>query len=286
MVTGTGISSSIALREGAGLSSEGFYVQVLRNDGQRTFTDATDQMIVQGSSPTARSLVWLTISDVNGDGSPDLIAGDLTSGLLWLNQSGILQSKTLSKTLVIYLGRSETLVGPIIEQFSSATGIKVEPIYAGTQALAATLLEEGDRTPADVFFAQDSGGLEAVEPMLSRVPDSILDSVLRWAFPLEGQWVGISGRARTLAYSTERLSQDDLPGDIFELTDPKWRGRLGWAPTDTSFQTMVTAMRATWGEKKTRQWLEGVEGEQRQGLPQQRRPVGSRGLGGDRCWAG
>ena len=76
---------------GCGTFYEGFYIQILRNDGQRTFTDATDQMIVQGSSPTARWLDWLTLSDVNGDGSPDLIAGDLTSGLLWLNQSSILK---------------------------------------------------------------------------------------------------------------------------------------------------------------------------------------------------
>ena len=62
-----------------------------------------------------------------------------------------------------------------------------------------------------------------------------------------------------LVYNTERLSEDDLPASIFDLTDPKWKGRLGWAPTNGSFQAMVTAMRVLWGEEKTTEWLEGIK---------------------------
>lgn len=162
-------------------------------------------------------------------------------------------------TLTIYSGRSESLVAPIIQQFSAATGIKVSVKYAGTAQLAATLLEEGRRTPADVYFAQDPGGLGAVESMLAPLPQPVLDRVPAWARSPQGKWVGLSGRARTVVYNTGKLKEADLPDDIFGLTQPQWRGRVGWVPGNASFQTMVTAMRVLWGEDKTRQWLAGMQ---------------------------
>ena len=161
-------------------------------------------------------------------------------------------------TLTIYSGRSEALVEPIIEQFRESTGIKVAVRYASTSELATTLLEEGGKSPADLFFAQDPGGLGAVEEMFAPLPDRILSRVPEWARSPEGGWVGISGRARTVVYNTERLTEADLPDDIWDFTDPKWKGRMGWAPRNGSFQTMVSAMRFTWGEERTRQWLEGM----------------------------
>ncbi len=160
--------------------------------------------------------------------------------------------------LTLYVGRGESLVGPILEQFALLTGIDVETKYAGTSELAVTLLEEGARTPADVFFAQDPGGLGAVEDMMATLPESILSRVPEWARSPEGKWVGISGRARTIVYNSDDLTEADLPDDIWDLGDPKWKGRIGWAPTNTSFQAMVTAMRVLWGENRTRQWLEGI----------------------------
>ena len=164
-----------------------------------------------------------------------------------------------SRTLTIYSGRSETIVDPIIQQFSQATGIKVAVNYANTPQLAAVLLEEGDRSPADIFFAQDPGGLAAVESMLAPLPESILGLVPVWARSPRAKWVGVSGRARTVVYNPEQVSEAELPDDIFDFIDPKWKGRIGWAPTNASFQTMVTAMRVLWGEDKTRQWLEGIQ---------------------------
>ena len=162
-------------------------------------------------------------------------------------------------SLIVYSGRSESLVDPIIKQFADATGIDVQVKYAGTAALAATLREEGDNTPADVFFAQDPGGLGAVEDLLAPLPQSVLDLAPEWARSPEGRWIGTSGRARTLVYNTETLTEADLPDDIRDLTDPKWKGRIGWAPTNGSFQAMVTAMRSRWGEEATRKWLEDMQ---------------------------
>ncbi len=160
--------------------------------------------------------------------------------------------------LVVYSGRSESLVDNIIQQFAEATGIDVEVRYANTGQLAATLLEEGDNSPADVFFAQDPGGLGAVESMLAPLPTDLLQQVPGWAQSPQGKWVGISGRARAVVYNTDNLTEADLPDDMFGFADPAWKGRIGWAPTNASFQTMVTAMLSEWGEEKTRQWLEGI----------------------------
>jgi iron(III) transport system substrate-binding protein len=162
------------------------------------------------------------------------------------------------RRLVVYSGRSESLVGPIIEQFEQASGIKVEVRWGDTPELAATLLEEGQRSPADVFFAQDPGALGAVIDMLAPLPEETLVLVDESFRDPQGRWVGISGRARSLVYNTQELSLADLPADITDLTDARWKGRIGWAPTNASFQTMVTAMRVLWGEEKTREWLSGM----------------------------
>ena len=161
-------------------------------------------------------------------------------------------------TLTVYSGRSQSLVDPILEEFELLTGIPVEVRYASTGEMAATLLEEGDRSPADVFFAQDPGGLGAVKSLFLTLPDDIYNRSAAWASDPDHKWVGISGRARTVVYSTENTSEDELPDSIWDFTDPMWKGRIGLPPTNGSFHVMVTAMRLDWGEAKTREWLEGI----------------------------
>ena len=173
-------------------------------------------------------------------------------------RTGIDSSENAGK-LIIYSGRGEKLIDPIIEQFSEVTGIEVSVKYAKTPELAATLLEEGINTPADVFFAQDPGGLGAVEDMLAQLPEGVLSRVPDWARSKTKGWVGISGRARTVVYNPDTLQEEDLPDDMWGFVKPEWKGRIGWAPTNASFQTMVTAMRSIWGEEKTKEWILGIQ---------------------------
>jgi iron(III) transport system substrate-binding protein len=165
--------------------------------------------------------------------------------------------------LIVYSGRSESLVQPIIDQFEAASGIDVETRYGSTAELTGVLLEEGANSPADVFYAQDPGGLGAAQAagLLQPLPESLLFAVPERFRPADGTWVGISGRARVIAYNTEAITDPatQLPADIYDFIAPEWDGRLGWAPTNASFQAMVTAMRHVWGEEKTRTWLEGIQ---------------------------
>jgi iron(III) transport system substrate-binding protein len=163
--------------------------------------------------------------------------------------------------LTIYSGREEELVAPLIEQFEQASGVDAEVRYADSAELAATIAEEGENSPADVFFAQDPGSLGAVEEeeLLAELPDDVLERVDERFRDPDGRWVGTSGRVRVLAYNTEELSEDEVPDSVFELTDPRWKGKIGFPPTNASFQAFVTAMRLTAGEERTREWLEAIK---------------------------
>jgi iron(III) transport system substrate-binding protein len=163
--------------------------------------------------------------------------------------------------LTIYSGRNEPLIGPLLERFEADTGITVNVRYGDTAELAAAILEEGENTPADLFFGQDAGALGALQEAnrTKALPEELLSQVEpRFRSP-EDEWIGISGRARVLNYNTELVAASELPNSIWELTDERWRGQVAWAPTNGSFQSFVTALRLTAGEERTLDWLQAMK---------------------------
>jgi iron(III) transport system substrate-binding protein len=162
--------------------------------------------------------------------------------------------------ITVYSGRQEDLVEDLFDQFEEATGVKLDVRYGDSAELAVTIAEEGGNTPADVFFAQDAGSLGAVaaEGLLAELPASTLDKVDERFQDPDAHWVGTSGRVRVVAYNTEALSEEEMPDSIWDHADPSWSGRLGLAPTNASFQAMVTAMRLEAGDERTRDWLEAI----------------------------
>jgi iron(III) transport system substrate-binding protein len=168
-------------------------------------------------------------------------------------------TESASGNLVVYSGREEELIGPIIEQFEKATGIDVKVKYGSNSGLIGTIFEEGGNSPADLFLGSDPGALGVLSEQFVQLPDEILERVGTPFRSGEGTWIGLSGRARVVVYNTDKLSEADLPDSIFDFTEPEWKGRIGWAPTNGSFQAMVTAMRLTAGEDRTRDWLETIK---------------------------
>lgn len=166
-------------------------------------------------------------------------------------------SPVSGKKLVVYSGRNENLVGPLIERFKNETGIDVQVRFGETAEMAATIMEEGDNSPADVFFGQDAGALGALAQAgrLATLPDTLLAQVDPRFRSKDGQWVGTSGRARVLVYNTDQVKAEELPKEIWDLIDPKWKDNLGWAPSNGSFQAFVTALRVVESDEKAEEWL-------------------------------
>lgn len=163
-------------------------------------------------------------------------------------------------SLTIYSGRDERLVKPIMDRFTKETGIQLNVRYASSNALATALVEEGRNSPADIYWSQEPGtlGLVAARGLLARLPQATVGKVpSRFATPSR-RWVGTSGRSRVLVYNTDELQPSALPASVWGLTNPKWKGKLGVAPTNSSFQAFVGATINLYGEQRVRQWLQGL----------------------------
>lgn len=195
-----------------------------------------------------------------------LLAALLTAGVLSTSACGSEEPASpgadLAKAagageLVVYSGRNENLIAPLLEKFTAATGIEVTARYGGSAELAAQLLEEGSRTPAAVFLSQDAGALGALQDvdLLAPVDQTVLDRVPAKYRSAEGRWVGVSGRSRVLVYNPETTPEAELPESVFDLTKPEYKGKVGYAPTNASFQSFVTALRVVEGEDKAKQFL-------------------------------
>ena len=162
--------------------------------------------------------------------------------------------------VVVYSGRSEELIEPLFEKFTEETGVPVEVRYGDTAEMAAQIIEEGDASPADVYYGQDAGALGALDGagMCAPLADSIANSVPAPYRSADGTWTGVTGRARVIAFDSTQLSADQVPRSVFDLTDEQWRGQVAIAQTNGSFQAFVTAMRVAAGEDATREWLQGL----------------------------
>ncbi len=164
-------------------------------------------------------------------------------------------------TLTVYSGRDEEFVGKLFEQFEQdVDGVTLDVRYGDSAELAATILEEGDASPADVFLSQDAGSLGAVaaEGLFTELDQEVLDRVDDRFRSRDGLWVGTSGRARVAAYNTENVADDELPESIYGFEEPEWKGRIGFPPTNSSFQAFVAGMIETEGEERTKQFLEAL----------------------------
>lgn len=164
--------------------------------------------------------------------------------------------------LVIYSGRAERLIKPVLDEFQARTGIPVELLSSGTTELVNRLQAEGPRTPADVFITNDAGSLERARELGLLQPISLkaIDDAIPAPFRApDNTWVGLSGRFWILVYNTAQVKPDQIRS-ILELAAPPWKNKIAIPNAGSEYlQAGVSVIKAVYGDQRTQQFLEGLK---------------------------
>lgn len=167
--------------------------------------------------------------------------------------------------VTIYSGQHESGTKAVAEAFTEATGIKVTIRRGSTEQFAGQLAEEGDRTPADVFWSEQIPPMLALSDkgLLAELDDDIIAVTSGPGFESvpkaeDKDWVATSGRARVVVYDPEQIAEDELADSVLDYAKPEWEGRVGFVPTSGAFLEQVIAITKLEGEDAARDWLEGL----------------------------
>ncbi|WP_118181675.1 iron ABC transporter substrate-binding protein [Paraburkholderia phosphatilytica] len=166
-----------------------------------------------------------------------------------------------AESITLYNAQHEQVVNMLTKDFEKQTGISVKVRTDEGPALAAQIVAEGAKSPADVYFTENSPELMLLEEkgLLAKVDDSTLAAVpTRYNSP-DGDWVAVTTRENVLAYNTAKVQPAQMPQSIFDLAKPEWKGRVGIAPSDGDFLPLVSAVLALKGEAATLDWLKGLK---------------------------
>jgi iron(III) transport system substrate-binding protein len=162
--------------------------------------------------------------------------------------------------ITLYNGQHEQTTAALVAAFERQTGIKVDVRTGDEAELGDQILQEGSSSPADVFYTENTPVLEALREhgLLAAVTPSTLAAVPGRYDSAQGDWVGVSARVSVLVYNTSEISASQLPGSILELAEPKWKGKLGFAPSETDFQPLITSIVSSDGTAAAERWLKGL----------------------------
>ncbi|KXZ40389.1 iron(III) transport system substrate-binding protein [Alkalithermobacter thermoalcaliphilus JW-YL-7 = DSM 7308] len=166
-----------------------------------------------------------------------------------------------SQKLVIYSGRKEQFVLPLIEKFEQETGIKVELLSGKSSQYAQKIIEEKNNPQADLLIANDAGVMEylRLQGVLAPNDSKELEKIPANFKSEDGSWVGVSARSRVLMYNKDLISEEEMPKSILDLADPKYKGQF--AITKASSEAMVShiaAIRSIYGDDKTIEFIKGM----------------------------
>jgi iron(III) transport system substrate-binding protein len=178
-----------------------------------------------------------------------------------LTASGCAGSAGSSSTLTLYSAQHQQTTDALIAAFTKQTGIKVRVANNDEDVLTAQINQEGDLSPADVFYTENSNWLEQLndQGLLSKIDASTLSRIPKQDSAANGDWVGVSARISVLVYNTSKLTPAQLPRSVMELADPKWRGKIELSPSETDLWPIVSSIARAKGRAATLRWLIGVE---------------------------
>ncbi|MFO0767323.1 MAG: extracellular solute-binding protein [Nitrospiraceae bacterium] len=164
--------------------------------------------------------------------------------------------------LVVYSGRAERLIKPVLDEFQAKSGIQVEFLSSGTTELVNRLQAVGDGTPADVFITIDAGSLEharelkLLRPLNMREVDRAIPPQFRAA---DNSWIGLSGRFWIVVYNSKLVTPDQIKS-LLDLANPQWKDKIAIPNSGSEYlQAGVSVIKATYGDDKTKQFLQGLK---------------------------
>jgi iron(III) transport system substrate-binding protein len=165
------------------------------------------------------------------------------------------------QTITLYSGQHEETTNALVAAFEKQTGAKVNVRSDDEDVLADQIATEGSKSKADVFFTENTPPLVRLSEKGLLAP---VDASSRAAVPTQDSaadhtWVGVSARVSELVYNTDDLKPADLPTSVLDLADPKWKGKLDIAPSETDFQPIVTSVAADIGDAATVTWLKALK---------------------------
>ncbi len=166
-----------------------------------------------------------------------------------------------SQTITLYNAQHEQTTDALISAFTGQTGIKVKVRSDGEDMLTAQLEQEGSKSPADVFYTENSPWLAQLDQqhLLAPVDAATLQQVPAADSASTGDWIGVSARVSALVYNTDKLTAAQLPTSVLQLADPQWKGKLELAPSETDFWPIVSSVAKTYGDAKALAWLKGLK---------------------------
>jgi iron(III) transport system substrate-binding protein len=178
-----------------------------------------------------------------------------------LTLAAVAQAGSHATTITVYSGQHPQTVAALVSAFEKQTGIKVAVRSDDENVLDAQIVQEGKHSPADIFITENSPPLEDLQQrgLLSRVNASTLATTSAKYSSPQKRWLGVSARVSVMVYNTKALSPAQLPKSVLAFADPKWKGKLALAPTETDFQPLVTAVAARYGAARTVKWLKALK---------------------------
>jgi iron(III) transport system substrate-binding protein len=183
------------------------------------------------------------------------------AGSIALALAALFGSAAQAATLTIYSAQHEQTVNSLVKDFESESGISVRVRTDEGPALAAQIVAEGAKSPADIYFTENSPELMLLQEkgLLAPVDAATLGAVpARFNSP-DGQWVGVLAREDVLAYNPALIQAAQLPASLLDLAKPEWKGRIAIAPSDADFLPLVSAVLALKGHDVTLTWLKGLK---------------------------
>ncbi|HTQ69754.1 MAG TPA: extracellular solute-binding protein [Solirubrobacteraceae bacterium] len=164
-------------------------------------------------------------------------------------------------TITLYNGQHEQTTDALVKAFERSTGIKVAVRSEDEAVLANQILQEGSRSPADVFYTENTPALEVLSEhgLLAAASPTALSSVPARYSSAQGRWVGVSARVSVVVYNPSKLNASQLPSSILELADPRFKGKVAFAPSETDFQPLVTSIVKFDGKPAAEAWLKGLQ---------------------------